>query len=46
MNFVKPSHGDVPEASKPTGHSAFDPHHTKDRRLQKEKEATTAHGLP
>jgi len=36
MNFVKPSHGDLPEQSKSTGCSTFDPRRTEDRELQKE----------
>jgi len=35
MTFVKPSYGDVPEASKPTGHSIFDPRRVDDQVLQK-----------
>jgi len=35
MNFGKPSHDDVPEASKSTGHSTFDPRHTENHTLQK-----------
>ena len=37
MTFVKPSHGDVPEASKSTGRSTFDPRRADDRALQKER---------
>ena len=37
MTFVKPSHGDVPEVSKSTGRSAFDPRRTEDRVLHKER---------
>ena len=36
MTFVKPSHGDVPEVSKSTGRSAFDPRRTEDCVLHKE----------
>jgi len=35
MTFVKPSHGDVPEVSKSTGHSTFDPRRVDDQVLQK-----------
>jgi len=35
MTFVKPSHGDIPEASKSTGHSTFDPRRVEDQVLQK-----------
>ena len=35
MTFVKPSYGDVPEASKSTGHSTFYPCRVDDQVLQK-----------
>ena len=35
MTFVKPSHGDVPEASKSTDHSTFNPRRVDDQVLQK-----------
>ena len=35
MTFVKPSHGDVPEVSKSTGPTTFDPHCVDDQVLQK-----------